>query len=275
MKEERFVLGKSFLFAVLSLAALTREVSAMPITIYNTGVCAGANAGAVNCSGGMLPYGAVDDNYQFTSRDDGGTTGTSSSRTVAPIGASSVNPAYVGPDSLSEWLSPVGGAAATATFGGLFLGNTSNYTAQTTFDLSAFNAASLVLSLQIASDNFASVVVNGNTVFTPGCVGGGSGVPFGNYCMQEWSTTTLNNASIPGGWLPGLNTLRFVVTNTQDPSPTGFRIEVGGDAALASSPEPGTWVLLGLGWRDSDFCALRRLSAVFNEELWLGKLKGY
>jgi hypothetical protein len=39
----------------------------------------------------------------------------------------------------------------------------------------------------------------------------------------------------------------FVVTNTQDPSPTGFRVEVSGDATLASLPDPGTWVLIGLG----------------------------
>jgi hypothetical protein len=247
MKEQLFVLGKPLVLAVLSWTGLTTAINAMPITIYNTGACAGANAAAVNCSGGLLPYGAVDNNYQFTLRDDGGTTGSGSSRTVAPVGASSVNPAYVAADSLSEWLSPVGGVGATATFGGLLLGNTSNYTGQTTFDLSGFDAASLILSLQIASDNFASVLVNGSMVFTPGCVGGGSGVPFGNYCMEQWSSTTLDNGSIPGGWLPGMNTLRFVVTNTQDPSPTGLRVEVSGDASPASNPEPGTLVLLGLG----------------------------
>jgi hypothetical protein len=222
-----FVLGLVFIGSVHGAA----------ITIYNTGVCAGANNAIVSgCSAGLVDPGGFDNNWQYTVRGDGGLTGLNSSLVENPLSACCPPVSYIPADGLSQWLTPYPG--------GNFI-SPSIWDAQTTFDLTGFNPATLVLQLSVAADNLLSVNVNGHSVFTPACNTVPIGVP---YCFQQFYSTTLNNAMV-SGWLPGLNTIQIVITNNDNPSPSGFRVELSGNAngGVSAVPEPQTWSLLGAG----------------------------
>jgi hypothetical protein len=208
---------------------LAEDLSAGPIAIYNTGVCAGANAGTQGCSGGLLPINAYDNNWQYTSVPGGYTTGFDSTM-VTPVIAGAYAPA----DPLSQWDTP--------SPGGNFPAPTS-WTAQTSFDLSGFVANTLILDFSVAADNLVSVAVNGHTVFTPAC---NSGPP--NGCFQQFYSTTLTDSTV-GGWLSGINTIQLHITNNDNPSPTAFRVELNADPEEIGTltPEPGTFAALGIG----------------------------
>jgi len=140
----------------------------------------------------------------------------------------------VGTDTVSEWLSPVPG--------GNFAAPTS-WTAQDTFSLAGFIPSTLTLNLSVAADNLIAVVVDGTTVFTPACNNGPPSLQ--PYCFQQFYNTTVNNAQVTGGFLPGTNTIQLLLSNTDNPSPTGFRVEISGNAT-AITPEPATWKLMML-----------------------------
>ena len=91
-----------------------------------------------------------------------------------------------------------------------------------------------------------AVNIDGTTVdgFTPACWGGPAPPPLGTpNCDAQFSSTTVSNSQIAGGFLPGNNTIQLVITNQDNPSPTGFRVEIT-DNVTAIIPEPATWMLL-------------------------------
>lgn len=218
MKMEESVLGKSFVLAAILSGVLATSLSASPIGLWSTGICAGANIGSGCTPGAQLAFGVGDANYVFS-----GFVGTSN---VTEHAVSTYVPDAAG---ASEWLAP-GTVAGT-------LYSTGTYTVTSTFNLSGFVASTLTLFMDIAADNDVVAALNGTTILS--CTAGGSA------CFSAF--TSNHSISAGGIALAGLNTLTYTVTNENNPSLTGLRVQVSGDATLAAVPEPGTVVLLGLG----------------------------
>jgi len=230
---------KMFLLAV-SLVFAATSASASGIQLWSTGVCLGANSGAVGCTAGLLPFGVSDNNYVLTQRADGGATGVNNNLTES----SSVYGYLADAVGASRWLAPnpISGTESTGT-----------YTYRTTFSLAGFTASTLVLWLDVSADNGFQVLINGLALTpglsnaTSGCLTGG--VAAGQCFSVFTSNHSITNSMVNGGWLAGLNTIDFVVTNSDSMSPTALRVQASGDAAVsgAAVPEPGTLGLLGLG----------------------------
>src|SRR5438270_314884 len=137
---------KRILLAVIFAGLMATTMTGTTIGLWSTGVCSGLNTNLAACSAGsgsLLLYGSssgsvFDNNYQLTSRADGGTLGTNSATTEH------AQSTYVADNvGASEWLGPHPLIANDAI---------GNYTYTTTFDLTGFVASSLILSLDVAAD---------------------------------------------------------------------------------------------------------------------------
>src|SRR6266567_1025363 len=163
-----------------------------PITIFNTGVATGGN--------GLLPDGAVDPHYALIASADPGFPGPNAyvvNSVGFPMGPWVLN----GPS--SKWLAPQANQSSGNAQG--------TYTYRTTFDLTGLNQATAALSGQWAADNEAVMKLNGVVVAS----------------VAGFSTLTPFN--ITSGFVAGVNTLVFVVTNSPStPNPTGLRVEISG-----------------------------------------------
>jgi hypothetical protein len=194
--------GASVRAGTLTVAGQTVTVTqgwGNAISIYNTGVTA---------AGGLAADGSADSHYSLIS---------------------SADPAYPGPNALvvnssgfpfppwltngtsSKWIGPRADAGS--------LNPPGTYTYRTRFDLTGMDPTGAVLSGQCTADDSSVIQLNGNAVGTCATYGGWS--PF----------------AIGGGFVSGVNTLDFVVSNNGSTStPTGLRVEIVGTAP----PIPGT-----------------------------------
>ncbi len=129
----------------------------------------------------------------------------------------------------SKWLTPSANAAQSydpSTAG--------QYKWTLTFDLTGKDTASAYLAGRWAADNNGSVALNGVTISS------GSG-------FTSWSAFSADD-----GFVAGLNTLDFIVTNLPGASgnPTGVRVEFLESYAIAAAPVPepasGALILAGL-----------------------------
>jgi len=230
MKMEESVLRKSFVLAAILSGVLATSLSASPIGLWSTGVCSGLNTNLANCqgaAGSLLNFGVTDLNYVFSGPLANTTNVTEHAvSTYVPDGAGA-----------SEWLAP-GSVAGTLYPAG-------SYTVTSTFSLAGFVSSTLTLFLDIAADNDISAALNGHTILSCGSV---TGIPpAGATCFSAFTSNHSIMAGSLGFALDGLNTLTYTIFNETDPSLTGLRVQVSGDATLAAVPEPGTVVLLGLG----------------------------
>ena len=194
--------------AVAALAFLTTNgAQADPITtFYNTGV---------DTTQTVLTNGAAETHYALVSTPDGSTPGVrvATSANGFPI------PPWLDDDSISAWIGPNTDSSLDGASG--------QYDYQTTFDLTGFNANTAALNGQWAADDSGDdILINGVSTAQPG--GGG----FGGF----------TNFSITGGFVSGLNTIDFLVTNAS--GPTGLRVE---GALTADVPEPMSLAILGVG----------------------------
>lgn len=231
--------GRYFVLAAIFGGVLATSLSATTIGLWSTGICSGLNSGVGGCVPmGMLAYGANDNNYQFTT-NPGGTVGNNSSVTAHAFGT------YVADNvGASEWIGPSPNANASVPAG--------SYVVKTTFDLTGFDPTSLVLFLDVAVDNGVVVKINNTTILASSFTNNtcsqttGGGHPF---CYEVFqSNHTINNAQA-GGYLAGVNTLEFDVTNEAGAATAmGLRVQARGDANVISAvPEPVTSALVGLG----------------------------
>jgi hypothetical protein len=191
-------------------------------------VCAGAARSEVvtvqvastgfDSNGNLLAdLGGPDANYTITSGPDAFAATTSAPGT------------WLGTDNLSEWITPLGGA--TGATAGEF-----DYT--TSFNLTGLDTTTFALLGKFTTDNeILHVLLNGNDLGTFG--NAGDFTQFGNFNVDQ------TNAA--GDFNAGVNTLTFQVNN--DPfdaaNPSGLRVEV--TSATASTPEPGTLGMFGIG----------------------------
>lgn len=170
--------------------------SFQPLNVFGTGL---DNAGT------PLPGGSVDPHYALIS----------SANPAAQVSHSNIwvfqsSNGWVANDSGSKWIGPRADGAGVA--GGM-------YVYRTTFTVPA-NAGIVTLNGKWATDNGASIRLNGNPV---GIVSAHNG--FG----------ALKPFTISSGFVPGLNTLDFAVTNQTSSGGaqtiTGLRVELSGTAS--------------------------------------------
>ena len=201
MQHKRFIGPLATTLLVLTAAASAHAAAIS--SFYGTGV---------DNAGNLLAAGAVDTHYS-----------------VAPgagpfaIGAGGLAGGWVPNTASSQWIS---GAADTLAGGGPFVYSIN-------FSLAGLDAASALLSLDVAADNQATVLLNGSAVATVAFPGWGA----------------FNTLNIGSGFLAGNNTLSFVIPNNDvsaDDGPTGLQVRVLSATANAV-PEPSTWALAGLG----------------------------
>jgi hypothetical protein len=130
-------------------------------------------------------------------------------------------PPYLGDNSLSAWIGPFNDTQLNGPGG--------TYDYQTTFDLTGLDPATAILTGQWAADDQGlDVLING--VSTGNTAAG----------FSSWSSF-----SISSGFVAGLNTLDFLVSNNS--GPTGLRVEVSGTANASGTPEPASIALMGAG----------------------------
>src|SRR5450759_4920986 len=164
------------------------------IAIFGTGVASTSSLAA---------DGSVDSHYALIGSADASAPGPSvyvANSNAFPIPLWIVN----GPN--SKWISPFPSAGTNAAAG--------TYTYRTTFNLTGLNPATAVLSGQWGVDDLGFIKLNGAVVPNSGITGYGSLTPF-----------TINS-----GFINGVNTLDFVVTNWGGAS--GLRVDISGTASV-------------------------------------------
>jgi hypothetical protein len=179
------------------------------------GVAGRASADPINVnSTGIGVAGTVDPNYLAVTDPDPNFPGP------AVFIASSIPGNYVANDAASKWID-LNPDANTHLVPG-------TYDYRTTFDLSGLDSSTAVLTGSWASDNGASLLLNGvATGNTLGATDFGALTPF----------------TISSGFHSGVNTLDFVVINNFDvngSNPSALRVQISGTASV---PEPAMGVL--------------------------------
>lgn len=207
------VVGIAGLLVGVTLGA---GAQAAPIgTLYNTGV---------DNSGAPLPNGTVPDpHYALVSVPVGASTST---RVIDASGGFPIGPYFAGSNA-SRWLIANGAPTGYGAPAG-------DYTFRTSFDLTGFNAATASILGGWSVDNLgAAILLNGVSI---GAVSAGNfNAGFGGF-------------SVTSGFVAGLNTLDFVVTNGPGggSNPVGLRVEMRGSADLQPVPEPAAPALVGM-----------------------------
>lgn len=213
------------------LADLAPAGAVRVTSLYSTGV---DNAG--NALGG----GINDPHYTLTGPPAGGPIPDATVLSDGfPIGSNR----WLPNNPSSTWIGPVVNGLNTNDA----YGPSGNYTYTTTFDLAGFDIASAVIHGLWATDNAGTdILLNGVSVLNgQGSTGAGS--------LRSFSVWT--PFSISSGFKEGVNTLQFVVNNS-DTGPQGLRVEL--NAFAVPVPEPTSLGLVGAGLASLAFRRRRR-----------------
>ncbi|MBV9399757.1 MAG: RHS repeat-associated core domain-containing protein, partial [Bryobacterales bacterium] len=172
--------------------------TAVPITIYNTGVTS---------PGALAADGATDAHYTLTASADSSYPGPAAK--VANSNQFPLPSPWVADGPNSKWIAPRADAGNNNAVG--------NYTYRTTFDLTGLNSWTAELHGAVGSDNAVTVMLNGTTV------------------AYSTGFTSLTPLTISNGFVAGVNTLDFLINNAgTSPNPTGLRVELAGTAVPSS-----------------------------------------
>lgn len=190
-------------------------VTSNPVRVYVLALLDGVFVTGVNANGETLADGEVDPHYKLIVNPDTGVEDALVQDTQSfPI--STGNWVYSNPDGVSRWIGPQFYTNSSA--GG-------DYTFRTTFDLTGQDPASVLIELDVTSDNFlTNILINGSA---SGVTGPGN---FGGF------TPLTLRAGVHGSFLPGVNTLDFVVNNASA-GPIGLHI---GGFRLGAATGTGT-----------------------------------
>jgi hypothetical protein len=102
---------------------------------------------------------------------------------------------------------------------------------RTTFDLTGYNLASVIINASMTADNqIWDVVLNGAIL--------GQGI-------NNWGAT--NDFTMSSGFQSGTNTLDFYAFDQGQPAAFEVELSGTGSQAVTATPEPATMVLLGTG----------------------------
>lgn len=204
--------GRVCLSIAVATLILAGSAYAGPILIFNTGV---------NGSGTPLSNGTIGDSHYTLITVPSGSTDI---RVLTSVGGFPIPP-WLADNAVSTWIGPNNTEDA--------FGPAGSFIYRTTFTLSGFNPATASLVGQWAADDLGTnILLNGNST---GNLSGG---------FASWSAFTISS-----GFVAGVNTLDFVVSNTRADGPTGLRVEVAGTAREDPTgvPEPASFLLLGAG----------------------------
>lgn len=164
--------------------------------IHNTGV---------NDDGTLAPPGSVDTHWTLILSADPVFPGPSA------FIASPINNKWSSDGPISQWLSPAADATKNRKKG--------SYKYRLTFNLSGLNPASaLIRGAWVSDDKTTAVILNGVTTGFTGP---------SNHTSQPSAGTSF---SFNSGFVPGVNTLDFIVTNNAGIA-TGLRVEITGVAS--------------------------------------------
>ena len=208
------------LLMAAAFVAIPAGLSAAVIpTLFNTGV---------DASGNPLAIGSVDPHYQLVSFPAG--SGFNSNTFVADTTQSPINGAWVNPGATARWIGPttnvVNMPSATTT---------GEYIYQTTFDLTGFDPSSALINGQwTVDDTSLGIVLNGTDM--------------GNTINGSGAFTSLKSFTLNSGFIAGINTLRFKVTNAVVPdltNPSGLVVIMNGTANVV--PEPASIISIAAG----------------------------
>jgi len=193
------------------------------IPIFDTGV---------NTLGIPLANGTVGDPHYLLISVPSGTTILRVRRSVGSSPTFPIPP-WLGDDALSTWIGPSSDNSLDGPPG--------TYDFRTTFNLTGFAPDTARLIGQWAADNSGVILINGVATGSP-----------------SLGFAAFTNFSINSGFIAGVNTLDFIVTNGPSTdgtlvNPVGLRVEVTG---TAFTPEPGSLVLFGAGF--AVLCMFRR-----------------
>jgi hypothetical protein len=214
---------RAFLFTLVPFVYLGGRVDAGAISLFNTGV---------NSSGVPLAGGSSDPHWTIISGP--GITSPTPAVVVSnqsPFGLYAQNP-----NSKWIWVNASGDASIN-----------SPYTIRETFNLTGENPNTAMISGSWGVDNTGMILLNGST-------------PLGTGTMALPGNTTNNFESfhsftITGGFVAGVNTLDFVVTDLANPGALNVNSLVG----TVGVPEPSAISLMLVGW--ISLLAYRRVKA--------------
>jgi hypothetical protein len=197
---------------------MTHYFSAIALALASLGAHAATIDGLANTGAG-LNAGAQDSNYSLSIGGSAAGYGFVTQNNLWPISP------WLQNDARSAWLTP------TANQGQSFDPySNGTYTWRLSFDLTGYNPATASFAGQFSADNSATAYLNGNAI---GSVG---------------TFTSWGSFAAASGFVAGVNTLDFVVTNyaSQSGNPTGLRVAFS-DSNVAPVPEPETYALMGMG----------------------------
>jgi hypothetical protein len=196
----------------IALAAITAtSAHADAITLFNTGV---------DSQGQLLADSTLGDPHYSLADLPGG---SSTLRVITSATGFPVGP-WIGDNTSSRWIGPNNDTMLDGPAGA--------YTYRTTFDLTGFDATSAMIEGGWATDNSGlDIRINGNSL--------------GYTTASNQFQLGLAAFSINSGFVAGINTLDFIVYNSE--GPTGLRVEMAGTADLSQAvPEPSALALVGL-----------------------------
>ena len=197
--------------------------------IFNTGL---------NANGTVLTNNAVDPHWQIASGP-----GADATLTNAYVPIRDTAPSYWLPENLnSRWITPFQSALVTTV---------AEFRYRTSFDLTGFDPARIVLRMQVLSDNTVTAVLLNHQV---------TGITFTNQ-YSRWAVKDLI-----GGFQAGTNTLEFVVNNTADE--TGFRCELSAtDTPSALEVQVGV-ENVRLQWPTNMSCYILESASNLADNVW-------
>jgi len=206
----------------IAIAAATPSTAAN-IALSNTGV---------NNSGQVLASGASDTHYSLYYYDGG--TNLPSPQVATSANGYPIAPSgpWLGDNSTSAWIGPVGDSALDGDYGW--------YVYHTTFNVTAAPSSASITG-RFSADDFAYLALNDS---------------FSWYANDFYN---FYDFSLNSGFVQGENTLDFWVYNYG--GPTGLRVEMTGSQA----PEPASWALMlgGFGAIGGALRSRRKVTARF------------
>jgi hypothetical protein len=210
----------------LHLYGLTNEVtSRKPIeSLFSTGL---------DAFGGALVGGSPDPHYSLVSAPQG-------TQALAILNHS----AWAANEASSGWIGVADPGTTNVAVG--------DYRFRTSFDLTGFDPSSAEVNMTIFVDNRVSdVLLNG--------VSTGISLIYPGVGDQTFTPGGSKHFQLSSGFIPGLNTIEFVLNNEgTDVNPGGLRVDISGTAEAV--PEPST-LALALAAGGLGLIGLRRRSA--------------
>jgi hypothetical protein len=208
---------------------MKNTVLAVMFAASTFGAVATVNAASIPglySTGAGLTNGQGDTHYSWTKI--GGTStpaaGIAQVGNGTPIGQPfpHTTPFWVADDTNSHWLTLTNNR--TDSFDATAKGT---YVWKTTFDLTGFNLSTAAITAQFTADNTAKAYLNNHLI--------GSATTF-----QSWFALNIINSD----FVQGLNTLKFVVTNSKqlNTNPTGLRVEIQSSNVNAVPVPAAIWL---------------------------------